>query len=124
MHPGPPAIINSTGADSSIDGTKIKNKFALMILSFACIHCSFEIPPIFVFVLLKSFFWFHVHNYQQFCLLWEDSIAKIHAEYIINNFLKEDSQNTINIPQEIQQNILSQLNQMGENPVATLFMKF
>ncbi|KAJ5072203.1 ankyrin repeat-containing protein [Anaeramoeba ignava] len=66
-------------------------------------------------------FWFHVHNYQQFCLLWEDSIAKIHAEYIINNFLKEDSQNTINIPQEIQQNILSQLNQMGENPVATLF---
>ncbi|KAJ5079016.1 regulator of g protein signaling [Anaeramoeba ignava] len=66
-------------------------------------------------------FWFHVHNYQQFCLLWEDSIAKIHAEYIINNFLKEDSQNTINIPQEIQQNILLQLNQMGENPVATLF---
>ncbi|KAJ5067435.1 ankyrin repeat ph and sec7 domain containing protein secg-related [Anaeramoeba ignava] len=66
-------------------------------------------------------FWFHVHNYQQFCLLWEDSIAKIHAEYIINNFLKENSQNTINIPQEIQQNILLQLNQMGENPVATLF---
>ncbi|KAJ5067433.1 regulator of g-protein signaling 13 [Anaeramoeba ignava] len=38
---------------------------------------------------------------------------------IINNFVY--SQNTINIPQEIQQNILSQLNQMGENPVATLF---